>query len=324
MGTKRVRVVGAGVVGLSVAHELATRGHAVTVVADRTAEASVSGVAGGLWFPHDSGASPALGAWLDTSLRRFEELSTDPGTGVDLRWGTVVERRPDVDRSWTESVREHREATAGELPPGALAGVRASVPVVSMPLYLPWLRQRCTALGVRFTTRSVDSLDDLADLDDLDDGAELAVVAAGLRSGALLGDDSVYPVRGQILRLAADPAITEWITDDDHPGGGLTYVIPRRDDVICGGTSDPGAWDTEPDPATEREILRRVGDLVPELAGRPVLSRAAGLRPARDAIRLEHVPGHAIDVIACYGQGGAGVTLSWGCAGAVAELADRT
>jgi len=38
-------------------------------------------------------------------------------------------------------------------------------------------------------------------------------------------------------------------------------------------------------------------------------------------VRLERVAGHAVPVIACYGHGGAGVTLSWGCAGAVAELA---
>jgi D-amino-acid oxidase len=42
-----------------------------------------------------------------------------------------------------------------------------------------------------------------------------------------------------------------------------------------------------------------------------------GLRPARPAVRLEAVPhagGEPGGVVHCYGHGGAGVTLSWGCA----------
>ena len=42
-----------------------------------------------------------------------------------------------------------------------------------------------------------------------------------------------------------------------------------------------------------------------------------GLRPARPQVRLETVPhedGSPGGVVHCYGHGGAGVTLSWGCA----------
>lgn len=60
---------------------------------------------------------------------------------------------------------------------------------------------------------------------------------------------------------------------------------------------------------------------MPALAGLPALSAQAGLRPGRDAVRLEPVDGYALPVLACYGHGGAGVTLSWGCAEAVVELA---
>jgi D-amino-acid oxidase len=85
--------------------------------------------------------------------------------------------------------------------------------------------------------------------------------------------------------------------------------------------AEVGSAEMAPDPATERAILRRTAELVPALAGRPVLSRAVGLRPGRDAVRLEPVAGYAVPVLACYGHGGAGVTLSWGCAEAVAALA---
>ena len=54
----RVAVVGAGVIGLTVAHELAVAGHRVEVLGDRDAAAGVSGVAAALWFPHAVDRSP--------------------------------------------------------------------------------------------------------------------------------------------------------------------------------------------------------------------------------------------------------------------------
>lgn len=313
MTARRVTVVGAGVVGLSIAHELSAGGASVTVVAARPAEDTVSAVAAAVWFPYRSGASPSLGAWLARSLARFTELVADDVTGVDLREGTVVERRPGADRSWTAGVAGHRAAAPDELPPGALAGVRVGLPVITMSRYLPWLRTGCADAGVRFLRGTVAAVDDLAP------DADLVVVAAGLRSGELLGDDTLYPIRGQVVRLA-NPGLTSWLIDDDHPEG-LAYVVPRRDDVVCGGVAEVGSWNPEPDEETERAILRRTAALVPELAGQPVLSRGVGLRPGRDTVRLEHVVGHALPVIACYGHGGAGVTLSWGCAEAVAACA---
>ena len=54
-----------------------------------------------------------------------------------------------------------------------------------------------------------------------------------------------------------------------------------------------------------------------------------GLRPARPSVRLEVDPGKdagknaagPAKVIHNYGHGGSGITLSWGCAEEVAELA---
>jgi D-amino-acid oxidase len=48
---------------------------------------------------------------------------------------------------------------------------------------------------------------------------------------------------------------------------------------------------------------------------------SVGLRPARSAVRLEReTPRPGSTLVHNYGHGGAGVTLSWGCAGEVSEL----
>jgi len=313
---RRVSVVGAGVMGMSIAHELAVHGgYEVTVVAEHDALTSVSSVAAAVWFPYQSGDSPALPHWLRRARERFEALAeADPTAGVDLREGTLVERVADADRWWTDVIPRSRVASADELPSGAVSGVRAVVPVISTAHYMAWLRRLCESLGVRFVEGTVTSVNDVA----RDTNAGAVVVAAGLGSGPLLGDDSIFPIRGQVVRLA-NPGLTDWIVDDDFPGG-LTYVVPRRTDIVCGGVAEAGSWDTEILPETEKAILRRATSLVPELAGLPIVSRAAGLRPARESIRLEHVADYAVPVVACYGHGGAGVSLSWGCAEAVAGL----
>jgi len=311
---RRVTVVGSGVIGLSIAHEFAVAGDRVTVVADADIAHSVSTVAAAVWFPYLGEVSPRVTGWLTRSLERYREVAVDESSGVDLRLGTVIERTAHPDRSWMPVVAGARPAAPGELPAGARSGVRATVPVITTGTYGEWLTARCRDLGVRFEVRAVASVDEFAG------GADLVVVAGGLRSGALLGDDnSVVPVRGQVVRLE-NPGLTEWSIDDDNPAG-LTYVVPRRDDIVCGGVSEFGATGLEIDPVTERRILDRAAALVPELAGLRIVSRGVGLRPARPTVRLEAVGGHAVPAIACYGHGGSGVTLSWGCAEAVVELA---
>ncbi|MDR7276480.1 FAD-dependent oxidoreductase [Catenuloplanes atrovinosus] len=310
----RIAVIGAGVIGLSVAYELAGAGHDVTVLADRDHTGAVSSVAAAIWFPHAVDAAPRVLESARLTRDRLASLAADARTGVRLRTGTVLTRRPDPDLSWTAAVPGHRPATAAELPPGA-AGVTCELPVAVTNVYLAWLRASVLGRGVEIRAVALGTPDEAGE------GFDAVVVAAGIRSGALLGgDDQVFPIRGQIVRLA-NPGLTRWLLDDDNPDG-LTYVVPRDDDVVCGGTGDAGSWDETADPDVERAILRRVTALVPELAGAPIVSRAVGLRPARTSVRLERVDGYAVPVIAAYGHGGSGFTLSWGEAARVRELID--
>ena len=105
------------------------------------------------------------------------------------------------------------------------------------------------------------------------------------------------------------------MTDERDPAA-LFYLIPRRDELVLGGCSLPWPPGTPPavDPAITRRILAHAGAL-----GLPVgaVKRVrAGLRPYRPEVRLERVG----RIIHNYGHGGAGYTLSRGCADAVAAL----
>jgi D-amino-acid oxidase len=148
---------------------------------------------------------------------------------------------------------------------------------------------------------------------------DAVVSCPGLGARELAGDTAVYPVRGQLVRVA-NLGVAMSVRDEHHPAG-RAYVHPRSGDCILGGTLDEHQWDTTPDPATARSILARCADIVPEVAGAEVIETVAGLRPGRPAVRLEEdAPAGSTRVVHNYGHGGAGITLSWGCAGEVVQL----
>ena len=138
----QVTVVGGGVVGLTAALGLARAGHVVRCVRDEPVADTVSAVAGGLWFPYHVEPRDRVLGWGRVAFERFTALAGDPDSGVALREGVLVERGP-ADRWWTEALPTWREARADELPAGATGGVLATVPLVTMPVFLPWLEVRC-------------------------------------------------------------------------------------------------------------------------------------------------------------------------------------
>jgi D-amino-acid oxidase len=113
--------------------------------------------------------------------------------------------------------------------------------------------------------------------------------------------------------------VDEWFLDQADPED-LVYVVPRERDVVLGGTAQEGAEDVRPDSATAAAIRARCEAAVPALRGARVVAEAVGLRPARPAVRLEAAAHDGGTVVHCYGHGGAGVTLAWGCAEEVVRL----
>lgn len=317
----RVCVVGAGVIGLTCAMRLAESGHSVHILTAAPAAESVSAVAAAIWFPYRALPQERVLAWSMSSLAVFEALAEDPTTGVALRYGIQLHRRDDPDLRWAERLAGLVRLAADELPPwigsspSILGGVRARLPIIVMSRYLAWLERRCSELGI--TTASGV----LGTVGAADPTADAVVVAVGMGATALLGDGEMTPIRGQVVRLA-NPGLTDWILDEDDPDQ-FCYVIPRFDDVVCGGTADVVRRSLKPDSAIEAALLARARALVPDLVNAPIVSRAVGLRPGRTEVRLERcdeLDPAGRPVVACYGHGGAGVTMSWACADEVVAL----
>jgi D-amino-acid oxidase len=307
----RILVVGAGVLGLTCGVRLAESGHDVHLLARELPLETTSAVAAAWWYPYRAAPLDRVSAWSARSYSVFDELSRQPDTGVVMRHSAEVHRSPQPDPWWADAVPELSGLT--DPPEGYTDGWSFVAPVVEMPVYLRVLAARLATAGGTLTRMALGGLPAPADA--------VVVNCAGLANRSLIGDRTVYPVRGQVVRVRQVGVDRVWL---DASGDGVTYVVPRSKDIVVGGSDDVDEWDLQPDPDLADGILRRASRLVPELADAEVLGHRVGLRPCREAVRLEiERRADAGPVVHCYGHGGAGVTLSWGCADEVTRLVEK-
>jgi D-amino-acid oxidase len=301
-GMTDVVVVGGGIIGLTAAVRLQQAGAEVEVWSPVDPVETVSAVAAAVWYPTRTDYDPRVLTWAGATYDEFNRQAAAGVPGVSLRATRNLGRGPDDGVPWWAPAAGGVDLRETE--------VRFVAPLVEMDTYLPWLQARLARGIVR---RAVDRLEEAF--------AEAPVVvnATGLAAGKLCGDPAVHPARGQIV-LVANPGVQVSIRGAGAEPG--TYVHPRSRDVVLGGTFQEDDWNLVPDPATRDAILARCVALVPELAGAPIVGEKVGLRPSRHGgPRVEAERARAGTIVHAYGHGGAGMTLSWGCADEVTALA---
>ncbi|HEX2361223.1 MAG TPA: FAD-dependent oxidoreductase [Jiangellaceae bacterium] len=308
-----VAVVGCGVIGLTTAVRLQEAGLTVRIVARDLPLETTSNVAAAIWYPYRAYPQNRVLEWGRQTITVFEELAATQSTGIRMREVKELFRIGVANPWWMRAVRHVRHCDAAELPAGFVDCFVFTTPVIEMPIYLSYLLRRFQAGGGVIEQRAVGMLAEVAS------GERVIVHCTGVGAKDLVPDTSVTPIRGQVV-CVDNPGIDQVLLDEGDPDG-ITYIVPRSTDCILGGTAEVGADGLEPDPEIAREILHRCAQLEPRLHEARVLSHKVGLRPGRPSIRLETV--ELPDARPCvhnYGHGGAGVTLSWGCADEVVRL----
>ena len=301
----RVLVLGAGVSGLSCAHELAQAGHEVEIWARERQQATTSTVAAAIWYPYHVQPLERVVPWALDSLRRFTELAEDPASGIRWQRGTEVFPKGIAAPDWIRSLPGAEPLPQRALPAGFEEGFEFDLPVIQTPTYMPWLEHRVLALGVCLQVREASSLAEALE------HCPTLVNCTGLGSRTLARDTDLHPVRGQLLRVAQGGMQRFWL--NEHQGVHPTYIIPREHDVVLGSSAEANVSGTQADPAMLDSILERCARLEPGLRDAKVLGSLVGLRPARSSVRLEAEGVATGRIVHNYGHGGAGVTLSWGC-----------
>ncbi|HEV7670837.1 MAG TPA: FAD-dependent oxidoreductase [Thermoanaerobaculia bacterium] len=311
-------VLGAGVSGLSSAIELLERGYQVEIWTRDLPAATTSAVAGAVWFPFHAEPPELVAVWARETYDRLAELAADPSSGISMCEGILCDPELQDPSLWRDAVGPIRATVEGELPAGRKGEV-FTVPIAEMPVYLDFLQSRFLALGGTLRLRTLSTMNEaFAETDRV-------VNCTGLDARELCGDAKVFSARGQVVRVSG-VKVARWVLDPPGPDGVVSYIVPRfkKEEIVLGGTVEDYIEDRTPNPEVTQEILDRCTKLAPELSECRIVTPKVGLRPCRSSVRLEIEEvdeRHA--VIHNYGHGGSGLTLSWGCAREVADLADR-
>jgi D-amino-acid oxidase len=181
-----------------------------------------------------------------------------------------------------------------------------------MPVYLGYLQRRLADAGVTVERRVLSGLAEAGP-------ASAIVNCTGMGARKLVPDSELRSVRGQHV-VVTNSGLTDFFSEDTGLSPDLLCIYPHGETVVLGGTAIDGDRDLDADDAAAEAILARCTQVEPRLAGAQVMAHRVGARPTRSRVRVEsdRLPDDTL-VVHNYGHGGAGVTLSWGCAVEVRE-----
>ena len=183
MSVKReVTVLGAGVLGLTAAYQLALDGgYSVSVIAksfpDEPDQDYTSQYAGANWRSVCENTDQRMIKWETETLAYFKDFSIKHPVLVSRCYAIDYfdERKPDVNdkrviradilahKPWFHRIcPEFRILDKEELPEGAISGVRFDTVTLNAPQYVIWLQIECRKLGVHFEKRVISDIAELS------------------------------------------------------------------------------------------------------------------------------------------------------------------
>jgi len=331
-GSPDTIVIGAGIIGASIAWKLALAGRRVTLVDAGAMGGEASWAGAGMLAP--GGEVESRDAWTSLALESLDlypeyvaELEETTGVEVDYRRCGAVEvafdhedwqalrRRAAVQRemgiaSATLDAADVRvripsfnREIAGALfyPDDAIVDPRSVMAALRIGCCAQGvaLREGWRATGVRLSTNSVEVDSATGTL-----RAATAVLAAGawsseivIAGGAGPGIPPAFPVRGHLIGYQLEPDSLGPILRQGH-----TYMLQRAGGLTVAGTSSEHAgFERRIDPQIVSDIVARVSDLLPFLRGKRHSTSWIGFRPGADS------PGPVIQRMA-----GANLWLAYG------------
>lgn len=280
-GARDLAVVGCGAIGLTTARVAQDAGLAVRIYARDLPQDTASTAATGVWSPSsriatEAHADPAFQqgweAMARQSFRRYQQLLGLAGDPVQWRDGYVLSDIPfdqpppaapegDGEPDYAELEDRIGDIRPRSVPvptgqhPFAAPHVRRYTQLVfNLPAYQRLLVDDFLRRGGRFVPRHFDHPRQWAALPE-----RVLVNATGYGARALLGDDSLVPVRGQTARLLPQPGVDYSLVWRGHN----LQAVTRRDGILvqAQAAGDYGNADARPDRAASVAAVQRLASL---------------------------------------------------------------
>jgi glycine/D-amino acid oxidase-like deaminating enzyme len=262
----RFAVLGCGVSGLSTARLLQQRftdgtGN-ITIYAKNLPPDTTSNIAGAWWYPSSvfdpESATPKFAEQFrlacQISQRAFQTLV---GAEYGVRWTETYElirNEASLQRELLGGANLYPQTEIHREPQnyfGFPYTRQFTTMLIEPHTYLRGLLRDFYIAGGKVVVKEFQSREEVARLRE-----QVIFNCTGLGSRALFHDEKLIPVRGQLEVLLPQPEV-----DYCYLASG-SYMFPRRDGIILGGTWDHDDWNLAPDPATTTAILNAHAEIM--------------------------------------------------------------
>jgi D-amino-acid oxidase len=254
---RRFAVLGCGVSGLSTARflqqHLQDGAGTVTIYARALPPETTSNIAGAFWYPSSVYDSQVVTSKFSEQFLRACQISnrafqTLVGPEYGVRWtetyelrGSEPERELLGGAQLYPQTEIHRDA---ERYFGFPYARQFSTMMIEPNTYLSALLREFYIAGGKVVVKEFGSREEIARLPE-----PVIFNCTGLGARALFDDQDLIPVRGQLEVLLPQPEV------DYCYLSGSSYMFPRRDGIILGGTWDHEDWSLEPKLEQTTQIL---------------------------------------------------------------------
>jgi glycine/D-amino acid oxidase-like deaminating enzyme len=261
------------VVGLTTARLLQQRGYNPVIYTKEMPPTVTSNFAGGLWDPTSlfdgDRVTPQFRAqFAEASRLAFDRYQSLAGEQYGVRWMPLYTlgrdaasvAAPTAESPYSDVAGlypENRTLKSHEHPFGMPFARRKFSMLIEPAIYLNALMRDYQTAGGKIAVREFHAPGEVAALSE-----RLIFNCTGLGAGALFGDAEILPIKGQLVFLLPQPEVDYMTIGPDK-----TYMFPRRDGILLGGSFERGVNNTEIDAAVTERILKGNGQLFGRMRG---------------------------------------------------------
>lgn len=313
IGKSQVAVIGSGIIGLSSALTLLNKGLSVAVYSSSLIHQTSSSIAHAYWWPHKIKFDDRIEKWASSSYQMYSKFSDISESGVSIKKYLRFCFDQDESLIVLKLFNDWKEIDGKEYGISSKQSFSMMLPSIDTFKHLNFLKSEIFKKGGTFIERQIKSFDNLIN------DHSFIVNCSGLGAKELASDSSVFPIRGQTVRISTDSKIKDY-TPIYKSSSSFSTITPFGSDLILAGVAQEGDSYLSPRKEDTGDIIARCKAFDSTLTNINVIEERVGLRPGRPSIRLEKEDINGRSIIHNYGHGGSGYSLPWGCAEDVASL----